>query len=156
MSIYAYLKKDHEKIKALMDKIKVLGPEESSERSELFNQLKATIITHSKAEEKAFYDPLKNHPETREQVKHGEEEHQQSDQLLSELTDPSLTGSAWFQKFLTLKESLEHHIEEEEKDVFFDARRALDGEQAEFMEAAMRTEKQRQVADSSISKRPNI
>lgn len=156
MSIYTYLEKDHEKIKDLMDKIKALGPDESAERSDLFNQLKLTIITHSKAEEKVFYDPLKNHSKTEDEVEHGEEEHQEAEQLLSELTSSDLIGAAWYQKFLSLKESLEHHIEEEENEIFFDAKKVLDGEQADFMETAMRTEKQRQVADQSIQKRPHI
>ena len=156
MSIYTYLKKDHDKIKDLMDKIKVLGPDESAERSDLFNQLKATIIIHSKAEEKAFYDPLKSHSKTEDEVEHGEEEHQEAEQLLSELTNSELTGAAWYQKFLSLKEALEHHIEEEENEIFFDAKKVLDGEQADFMETAMRNEKQRQVADQSIQKRPHI
>ncbi|MBU2886698.1 hemerythrin domain-containing protein [Gilvimarinus agarilyticus] len=155
MSIYSYLKKDHENIKNLMDRIKVLGADDSPERVKLFNQLKEVIIVHSKAEEKAFYDPLKDYSKTQDEVRHGENEHQETEKLLTDLTDSSLTGEAWFKKFLVLQESLEHHIEEEERDVFYDAKKVLDGGQAAFMEAAMRTEKQHQEADQTIVKRPN-
>ena len=72
MSIYTYLKKDHEEIKSLMDRVKLLGEEEPAERNSLFNQLKQLIVVHSKAEEKAFYDPLKYHSKTEEEVEHGE------------------------------------------------------------------------------------
>lgn len=156
MSIYTYLKQDHEKIQRLMNDIEALGAEESGERSKLFNQLKATIIVHSKAEEKAFYDPLKKHPKTKQEVNHSEEEHEEAEQLLTDLTDSSLTGAAWFQKFKVLKKNLEHHMREEESDIFADAKQVVDSKDADLMEQAMRAEKQHQVADKTIQKRPNI
>ncbi|UTF61096.1 hemerythrin domain-containing protein [Gilvimarinus sp. DA14] len=153
MSIYSYLKQDHEKIKQLLNEIDALGPEETPERSELFNRLKATVVVHSKAEEKAFYDPLKTAAKTHDEVEHGEQEHQEAEALLEELTDHQLAGAAWFQKFQTLKEALEHHIEEEEQEVFADAHEVVERAVAEKMEDNMRQEKLYQVAEQSIEKR---
>lgn len=156
MSIYAYLKEDHKKIKHLLGEIDALGPEETAERSELFNRLKATVVVHSKAEEKVFYDPLKAAAEVQEEVEHGQEEHQEAEAMLEELTSSELVGAAWFQKFQSLKEALEHHIDEEESDIFSDAKKVVNHNVAEEMEENMRQEKLYQVAEQSIAKREHL
>ncbi|MCH2547572.1 MAG: hemerythrin domain-containing protein [Alphaproteobacteria bacterium] len=138
MSIYSYLKKDHDEVKSLFNEIEQLGAESSEKRTSLFNQVKKKLILHSKAEEKVFYNPLKKYAEAKDEVEHGEEEHTEAEQLLEELTDPTLSGAAWAQKFKKLKEEVEHHIKEEEEDIFTIARRLLSEETARQMEEDMK------------------
>ncbi|MGB3623903.1 hemerythrin domain-containing protein [Ketobacter sp. MCCC 1A13808] len=156
MSIFTYLKEDHREIQSLLEKIEQLGPESSAERDETFNQLKSKIILHSKAEERAFYNPLKESKRTKDEVEHGTEEHQEAETLLKELTDSSLVGSAWFQKFKTLKQALEHHIDEEETEIFSDAKKVMsDGEASQMekdMKAAKKDEEQhRNIKDRDVA-----
>ncbi|WP_017444973.1 hemerythrin domain-containing protein [Gayadomonas joobiniege] len=153
MSIYTYLKDDHKKIKALLQSIEDLGPQESQQRDECFNDLKKTLILHSKAEEKVFYKPLKKSADTQNEVEHGEEEHQEAELLMRELTSERLTGNAWYQKFLKLKSDLEHHIEEEEEDIFADAQAVLSDKKADKMEKSMRKAKKEEQQKRSISER---
>lgn len=153
MSIYAYLKQDHKKVKELMSEIVALGDADSPKRDELFNELKTSLILHSKAEEKAFYEPLRKFKETKEEVEHGKEEHQEVEQLLKELTDESLKGAAWLQKFRTLQKAVEHHIEEEETEIFTDAKKVVDAHKEEEMEATMKMLKEEERQSREIKKR---
>lgn len=153
MSIYSYLKQDHEKVKNLMNDISELGDSDDKQRDTLFNELKSSLILHSKAEEKAFYKPLRAFQETKEEVEHGKEEHQEAEMLLKELTDGSLNGAAWQAKFAELKDAVEHHIEEEENEIFADAEKVVDEKTAEQMETTMKQLKEEERQNRDIKKR---
>ena len=153
MSIFTYIKADHREILDLLKTIEGFGPEDSSERDEAFNLLKERLILHSKAEERAFYQPLKQNQRTKEEVEHGAEEHQEAETLLKELTDPALVGAAWFQKFKSLKQDIEHHIEEEEKRLFADAKVEIDGREADSMEQDMKAAKKDEREHRKIKER---
>lgn len=155
MSIYTYLTQEHNEVKDLMNQIEDFesGNENAEKRDALFNELKKKLILHSKAEEKAFYQPLKKFQETKEEVEHGKEEHQEAEQLLKELTEGSLNGAAWHQKFRKLKEAVEHHIEEEESEIFKDAQKVVDESTADRMEDAMKELKEEERNNRKIKKR---
>lgn len=153
MSIYSHLQEDHQKIKNLMNKIEDIGFKEPKERNVLFNELKDKLMNHSKAEEKAFYQPLKNFKLTRGEIKHGEHEHEHAQTLLDELTNPELVGAAWFQKFKTLKAEVEHHIKEEENEIFPDAKKILNKSTSKMMEDAMEIIKHKQENNLHIKAR---
>ena len=153
MSIYSHLKEDHREIMSLMDKIEQIGFEEPKERNTLFNELKDKLINHSKAEEKAFYQPLKQFRLTKGEVKHGEHEHEEAEHLLDQLTNPKLVGAAWFQKFKTLKSEVEHHINEEENEIFPDAKKILNKSTSNMMEEAMGILKNKQENNLDIESR---
>ncbi|STX29521.1 Alr3199 protein [Legionella beliardensis] len=141
MSIFTYLKKDHRVAQSLMDKIMRLDSDATEERDKLFNQLKKELIIHSKAEEKVFYEPLKKEPATEEEIPHAKEEHAEVEEMLDRLSDKSLNGAAWMQLFKKMADSLQHHIEEEEHEIFTDAKKELTSEEAQQMEIAMQKEK---------------
>ncbi|NJM32714.1 MAG: hemerythrin domain-containing protein [Limnobacter sp.] len=118
MSIYTFIHADHEKAKELMHKIEQLGTESVEERNSLFETLKKELILHAKSEEMAFYDPLKDFKSTKEDVEHGEEEHQDIEMLLDQLSDIQLEHTQWRKKFPELRELVEHHMREEESEIF--------------------------------------
>jgi hemerythrin-like domain-containing protein len=58
--------------------------------------------------------------------------------LLEELNTMPEDNPEWMAKFMMLKEMLEHHIEEEEQEIFRKAKRALSNELAEDLGNTMR------------------
>lgn len=153
MNIYTYLKNDHQHIQKLMDTIESIGMETHSDKTKAFNQLKELLIIHSKAEEKVFYQPLKEFSETKDKVIHGKKEHSEAEELLEELTDESLTGAAWFQKFKTLKNAVEHHVEEEENEIFNQAKKVLTKNDEVAMHQEMKNEKAQLQKNQTIKAR---
>ena len=55
----------------------------------------------------------------------GYEEHHVVDEVMGEMLHLPVSDETWTAKFTVMKENLEHHIEEEERDMFEKARRAL-------------------------------
>ena len=98
--------------------------------------LKDELTVHELIEEEVFYPALKEHAEAKDIVLEAYEEHDVVDTILSELGKTSVEDETWMAKFTVMKENLEHHIEEEEGDMFKKARQVLDkGELATLGEA---------------------
>ena len=128
------LEREHRRFEELLKR-----GEESTERArksrrELLNTLTAELNAHELMEEQVLYPALQSHPETREIVLEGFEEHHVADLIIEELHDVATNDEAWAAKFKVLKENIEHHIEEEERKMFRFARGVLSRD--ELMELA--------------------
>ena len=122
--------------------------EETTERArttrrELLATLTAELNAHELLEEKILYPALQSHPEARDIVLEGYEEHHVADLIVNELHQVATNDEQWGAKFKVLKESLEHHIKEEEGEMFKTARGIFSREElqalAERMLALRRT-----------------
>ena len=134
MSIFELLKKDHREAKAALKKIENLESAQSAERKHMYAKVSAALEAHSRSEEKAVYDVVKDMPKTHEMVMEGFEEHHVLDRLMEELSETDPAEDAWLAKITVLREILEHHIEEEEDDLFKKIKKACLAIQLKQME----------------------
>jgi hemerythrin-like domain-containing protein len=81
---------------------------------------------------------LQAHPEARDIVLEGFQEHHVADVIVKELHDVARDHEQWGAKFKVLKESIEHHIQEEEGPMFRTARGVLSREELQDMGARMK------------------
>ena len=95
-------------------------------RSELFATIKGELTLHEIIEEEIFYPELKAHPKAKDIVLEAYEEHHVVDLLMSELESLDVQDETWGAKALVMKENVEHHMEEEEGDMFRKARQVFD------------------------------
>ena len=137
MDALALLKEDHEKVKRLLEEGESTTERGVKTRDQLFDRLKSELEIHERIEEEVLYPALKSHPTARELALEGYEEHHVVDTILAELeqTDPS--DEQWGAKFKVAKENLEHHIKEEETEMFPKAREAFSRDELEQMGARM-------------------
>ncbi|MDI6853089.1 MAG: hemerythrin domain-containing protein [Deltaproteobacteria bacterium] len=125
MPLFQMLQKDHDEVKQLFSQI-----EKGGDREKLFSQLKDEVNLHQEVEEKFFYPALeKSNAEVREKVFESYEEHHVAKTVLKEFDKMSPSDERWKAKLMVLKELVEHHIEEEEKELFKMAKKALDKKQ---------------------------
>ena len=133
--VRALLKQDHEDV---LDLVRRLADEDSAARRRaLFRSLKPLLTAHARAEERAVYTELVKARSKRDAKDLGNEgyvEHSLVDILLERMSKTALAGSdAWKAHATVLKELLEHHIEEEEDEIFA----ALGKEFSDAQRAAM-------------------
>jgi iron-sulfur cluster repair protein YtfE (RIC family) len=104
-------------------------------RLDLLRQLKESLVPHARAEEIIFYVPLKKSEvkDADDLAFEGHEEHGVADRLFDELAKTKPNDKRWGALMSVLKESLEHHIEEEESDMFKKAHKSFDSEIAQKM-----------------------
>ncbi|MDQ1560054.1 MAG: hypothetical protein QOD32_3114 [Pyrinomonadaceae bacterium] len=146
MDAITLLKADHEKVSGIFEKLEETTERAEKTREELFTKLKQELDVHAHIEEKIFYPVLKKSEETRDITMEGIQEHHVVKVLLGELDAMGVGSETWTAKLKVLKENVEHHVEEEEGDMFKKAREVLSKEQLEELGALMEQEKQQQKA----------
>ena len=125
MNIYDRLEKDHERQRALADRL-VATSGDSEERRELFSRFCVELEAHAAAEEQTLYAALIATSDGQDQARHSIAEHKDAADLVKELQETSMSTGAWLQKFEQLKHDVLHHLDEEENDVFPLARKLID------------------------------
>ncbi len=123
------LKKEHDEVGAMLKKL--VDADNSAERKALVKKIKAALVPHLRAEEKVVYDAILALKDKDAKVD-GEEgylEHELGDKTLAKLgkianaMSPEFTATA-----KVLKELVEHHVEEEERNVWADVRKHFDSD----------------------------
>ena len=150
MNAIDLLKADHQTVKTILAQLSESTDKAIKKRTDLLDKLEMEISIHTKLEEEILYPAFKAAGTREQDVMYFEakEEHRTVDSLvLPDLkqTDPGTPEFAGRVK--VVKELLEHHIEEEETELFPQAKKLLGksrlddlGEQMEVMKASCKKE----------------
>jgi len=122
MNAVTMLEKDHVALKRLLRELEPTTERAIKTRADLFRRLREALVAHETIEEEIFYPALKGHPLAKDIVLEGYEEHGVVDILLGELATTPVDDETWGAKAKVMTENIEHHIEEEEDDMFVKAR----------------------------------
>ena len=114
MDAIELLKMQHEEAKKLFEQIEAA---EDEKKEELFEQLADALAVHATIEEKHFYPATKN-ARTEELLQEAVEEHLGVKRLIADLLEMSPEDAQFDAKVKVLKEQVEHHVEEEEGELF--------------------------------------
>ena len=141
--IRSFLHDDHEKLKALT---KLMASDEPKQkRTAAFETLKPFLTAHARAEELAVYNALiavRGSKDSRAAANEGFVEHSLVDVLLERLGKTELAGTdAWKAHAKVLNEMLEHHIKEEEREMFEELGEHFSDEQRAAMGADFEAKK---------------
>jgi hemerythrin superfamily protein len=129
MDALTLLKEDHDAVKKLLSEIKETTDRAEKTRGELFSRIKEELTVHEIIEEEIFYPALKEHPKAKEIVLEGYEEHDVVSTLMGELDGMDPTDERFGPKAKVMAENVEHHIEEEEGEMFKQARQVFDADE---------------------------
>ncbi len=133
MSIYEEIKRDHDDLREMITAIRKMPATAKGSKQRLFEKLKVALTDHARAEENIFYAAIMSDEKARSMTLEGHEEHHVIDILLAEIVALSTGEETWDAKFEVLRENVEHHLDEEEDDLFKTARKILDREEAETL-----------------------
>jgi hemerythrin-like domain-containing protein len=133
MEALALLKKDHDSIKKQLKALEATTPRAVKTRQELFGRLTFTLTVHEQMEETILYPALKQHAEAKDIVLEAYEEHDVVDKVLSDLEATPFDDHSWHAKLKVMSENLHHHIEEEEREMFEQARQIFEGDVLESL-----------------------
>ena len=142
MNAFNLLKADHEKVAGILEKIDETTERATKGREELFAQLKNELDVHARIEEEILYPTLEEYEETKAIALEAYEEHALVKQLLEELASAPKDDEQWTAKFTVLKENVEHHVEEEEGEMFEKARKVLRKDEIEELGERLQEAKQ--------------
>ncbi|MCB0995784.1 MAG: hemerythrin domain-containing protein [Acidimicrobiales bacterium] len=123
-TIFEALRNDHDTQREIIARL-VETHGDTDERRKLFDELSVELEAHAIAEERHFYVPLMQDDLTQEKARHSVSEHKELDDYLEQLRGYDMSGSQWLQTANELRGRLEHHLDEEEHEVFQMAGKAL-------------------------------
>jgi hypothetical protein len=141
MNAIALLEADHQKVKRLLTELDSTTERGIKTRTELFATIKGELTLHEIVEEEIFYPELKAHPRAHDIVLEAYEEHHVVDLLMGELEALDVSDETWGAKATVMKENIEHHIKEEEGEMFKQARQVFDRQELDALGARMAARK---------------
>jgi iron-sulfur cluster repair protein YtfE (RIC family) len=143
------LKTDHAAVKKLFAQEEKLGKAGGEKKAALFNQIKAALEVHATIEEEIFYPAVKEarSENVKDEVREGYEEHKQIKSLLAQISRITPADETYDMKIKVLKEDVEHHVKDEEAEMFPDAKKFLG--KARLLELGAKLEARKQQLEKS-------
>lgn len=126
------LKSDHATLKRLLRELEATGDRAVKQREQLVQQIEREVKMHSQIEEEVFYPAFLAVTKGRdgeELFYEAAEEHHVVDMVLPALKTANPKSKEFAAKAKVLKELIEHHIKEEETQMFQQARQLFEEEQ---------------------------
>lgn len=140
MDAFELLKADHKKVAELFD---LLDTASGKRKLDVFKRIESELEVHTHIEETIFYPALEKPDETHDLTLEAYEEHKVVKTLLAELSGATSATDEWQAKAKVLRENVEHHVKEEENELFDKADDALSDEEIEALGERMAVEKAR-------------
>jgi hemerythrin superfamily protein len=143
MDAIALLRQDHREVERLFKQFEKAGPRAHKSKRNLADKVIKELSVHAAIEEQVFYPAVREAvEETEDTVLESLEEHHIVKWTLSELDGMDPEAERFVPKMTVLIESVRHHVEEEEDELFPKVREALSRKQlAEIGEAMEKAKK---------------
>lgn len=123
MDIYTRITHDHDHHRDLIEQLRQLRP--GPTRETVWKAFYDDVMAHADAEEQTFYAALIAEPDGQRCARHSIKEHEEIDDLFETLDALPINSPLWSTRFGELAHKLEHHMEEEEGEIFERARQVI-------------------------------
>lgn len=137
MNAIDLLESQHREVEALFPKIE--KARSGAAKGRLFEEIADKLAVHAAIEEHHFYPAVKA-KRTEDILLEALEEHLAIKRVLADLLDTDVEDESFDAKVTVLKEQVEHHVGEEESDLFPKVRKLLSGDELEAIGQAMTEE----------------
>ena len=133
MDVYQKLTQDHRRTREAIAELKQAGEASIKARDALFEQLRTGLEAHVAFEEEVFYPAIAEDEDNKDEIEEAVAEHDEATALLEELAELDKDSEEFALRLDELEQALEHHMSEEEGEVFQAAREAISAERAADM-----------------------
>lgn len=129
------LKRDHREVDALFKEVQALGDGANASRRKLFDKIASALELHAQVEEQILYPAVKDaagrDKEARQEVLEAYEEHDNIKEMIAKLRDTDPKDETYKAKLQVMQELVQHHVKEEEREFFPQAKELLDEDELE-------------------------
>jgi len=142
------LKKQHRQVEKLFKQCE--KTEDARQRRQFMEQIASALKLHTKLEEEVFYPAVREigSSKAEEMIDEAFEEHHVVDLVLAELPKVDPEDERFQAKMTVLSELVEHHVEEEESEIFKAARKTFDKKQLDQMGEQFEAAKEQEMAQA--------
>jgi hemerythrin superfamily protein len=139
MNAIELLESQHREVEKMFSEIE--KSKGSSAKQQLFEKLADALAVHATIEEHQFYPAVKA-KRTQDILLESLEEHLGIKRVLADLLDLDADDETFDAKIKVLKEQVEHHVGEEESDLFPKVKKILDAKELEALAQNMQAEQE--------------
>jgi hemerythrin superfamily protein len=143
MNALDLLTDDHQKVKKLFEQAQQI--QDNQQKKEMFDKIDMELAIHADIEETIFYPVLEEHDAFKEMVREARQEHENVEQLLLEIEDLATEDTDFSSQLAELEETVEHHVAEEEGEMFPKIREIFDDETLEALGKKLESAKGKQI-----------
>src|SRR5690349_10988544 len=118
------LKEQHREVESLFEEYEGLGENAAKSKQQLFEEIADRLAAHSAIEERLFYPACRNE-KTEGQLRESLEEHLAVKRVIADLLQLAPDDEAFDAKMKVLQELVDHHVDEEEKELLPKATKLL-------------------------------
>ncbi len=145
MDAISLLKTDHKELRGMFKEMSGTTKRGAKARADLLAKIGLELFLHSKVEEEIFYPAFKqaaeNDKDSRIFFEAMEEHHAVDDLVLPDLKHTDVATDQFGARAKVLKELVEHHMQEEEGDMFPRAKTLLGKDELDTLGTAMEARK---------------
>lgn len=154
MDALSLLTADHNRVRGLFTRFRAAEEEKDTAlMAELAGKIVTELAVHTTIEEEIFYPAVKQAgEELKDSVDEGLEEHHVVETLMGEIEELTPDDDAWVAKMKVMVESVEHHAEEEEQELFPETRKRFDAAALEELGARLEARKAQLGAPTAADK----
>lgn len=120
----ALLTEDHENVKALFEQYEELGDRAHVSKHKLALQICEELTKHTMIEEEIFYPAVRKAIKEEDMMDEAIVEHASAKDLIAQIQSMEPTDDLFDAKVKVLSEMIDHHVEEEETEMFPKVRKA--------------------------------
>jgi hemerythrin superfamily protein len=122
---FALLTSDHKLVKSLFKEFEALKAEgDDDQKAALVETICNELTIHAQIEEEIFYPALREAIEDEDLMDEADVEHASAKQLIAQLEQLQVGGDHYDARVTVLGEYIDHHVKEEEGEMFSKARKA--------------------------------
>ncbi|MDQ3263790.1 MAG: hemerythrin domain-containing protein [Myxococcota bacterium] len=125
MNAIELLKKQHRQVEQLFKEYEKLGDRAHAEKERIFTQIADNLAAHASIEERFFY-PSVNAEDTEDLLLEAAEEHLAVKRVIADLLDLASSDETFDAKMKVLQELVDHHVGEEEEELFPKVKKAVE------------------------------
>lgn len=127
MDVLELIKADHRLVESLFSEIE--NAEDTHKLYDSFNQLYEVLNVLAEVEKQVFYPAIRNCIDIENLVDAAQKEQNEAKQMLEDVSSLSPTSAEFKAKIRELKQAIQHHIQEEENEVFSQVRQCMSQEE---------------------------
>ena len=143
MNALDLLTSDHDKVKQLFQQAQQI--QDNQQKKEVFDKIDMELAIHADIEETIFYPALEEHEVFKEMMREARQEHEHVEQLLLEIEDLATEDTDFSTQLAELEDTVEHHVAEEEGEMFPKVREIFDERTLEGLGKKLASAKGKQI-----------
>ncbi len=114
----AMLVADHKKVKALFEQFEGLSDRSKASKKKLADEICMELTVHAEVEEQVFYPAVRKPIKDEDLMDEAVVEHASAKELIAQILDMDPGDDLYDAKVKVLSEQIEHHVGEEEGEMF--------------------------------------